>query len=170
MNIKTLDFAKIKRGGEYYYDKNIILKEFEDENDIMKVKVLDLKDRRFASPIATIYKLDDNKEDFMDIGHLQKHPNILKIKYKKLLKYYKKNNPKYIIPKDTLFSQNEDYIIVGHKYKTNQVMYLNSNGVINTCHIQWVNWLNLKENKEYTQYINNHMNGYDYYYYDDRDF
>lgn len=157
--IKTLDFAKIKIGGEYYFDNNIPFKDFKNKDKIKKVIVLDLINRKHSTPLSIINNITDNCQDSIDSTHLQLHPDILKNKYKKLIKYYKKYKREYLINiKPLTIPKNS--IIIGIYNKVNQVIYLTSEGIIDTCHISWIDWLDIPINQIFNDYMQNCYNEY----------
>lgn len=152
MGVRTLKFANIKVGGEYVfclsYEKDKIY------SKMKKIKVLDILNRKPNNPLVKVFNITDNKYEEYDITHLQPHPDIIKRKYQRLYKYYKKHNKKLIILKGTLYEQKEDYIIVGHNYYSNQVIYITKEGIMKECHISNINWIKFKINNQREYWIN----------------
>jgi len=161
MKIKN-NLTKIKINNIYFYDVGNIMSGI-IHKETKTVKVLSIKNRINASPLATVQSVETKEIFNTDIGHLQLNPEYLKRKYQKLMHFYNKNNPKMIF-KYLFETSNKDkkYIIIGNDYEINCLRALDKYGIVWSFSYHWFKDLDLKINEKYARYEKDMSQEYGY--------
>jgi len=139
---------EIKVGGIYYWDVSNTLSGI--HNGAKTVEVLKLQARINASPLAEVQSIETKGIFYTDVAHLQLDPEYLKAKYNKLMRYYKKNNPKMIYQHTSpVFNKIKKYIIIGNLPEVNCLRCLDKNGEVHSIEYVWFEdkGLDLKKTK-----------------------
>jgi len=139
---------EIKVGRIYHWDVLNTLSGI--HNGTTKVKVLKLQERINASPLAEVQSIETKGVFPTDIAHLQLDPDYLKAKYNKLMRYYKKNNPKMIFQHTSaIFDKTKKYVIIGNAPEVNILRCLDKNGKIHSIGYDWFEGFSLTRNEDY---------------------
>jgi hypothetical protein len=139
---------QIKVSKIYYFDMENMLSSI--HNGTKTVKVLNLYQRNNSNPLAEVQSIETKEIFNVDIGHLQLNPEYLKLKYYKLMHYYKKNNPKMIFKHTSeIFDKTKKYIIIGNEPEVNCLRMLDKDGIVHSFGYGWFENLNLKRNEDY---------------------
>jgi len=146
MKIKNT-INKIEVGRVYYFDIRNMLTSL--HIGTKTVRVLSIKARNNASPLAEVRSIETGETFYTDTGHLQINPEILKKKFINMKYYYKKFNSKMIFKYKSFLNKSEEHIIIGNMPEVNCLSCLDKNGVVQSFGYAWFEGFDLKRNEAY---------------------